>query len=189
MGGSRSRRWSTGVVPARDGGAGPGGGGSGLGSGGGAGGTSGGDHGRAGDGRVVAFQSYDSDLVPGDTGGRDLFVHDLTTGRTERVSVPVEGGALRDPRSFGFLTTPVSADGRTVVFDSFADNLVEGDTNEARDLFVGPAADIARPPPGTVGALPGWGTLEQGAGDGGTPDREGAACQRGFLPGPWPSPS
>src|SRR5438552_5408513 len=37
--------------------------------------------------RVVAFYSNASNLVPGDTNGEDVFVHDRQTGITERVSV------------------------------------------------------------------------------------------------------
>src|SRR5436305_505424 len=44
------------------------------------------------DGRFVAFESYASNLVPGDTTGTyDVFVHDRKTGRTERVSVASDG--------------------------------------------------------------------------------------------------
>src|SRR3712207_2307684 len=47
-------------------------------------------------GRYVAFPSYASDLVPGDTNGqRDVFVRDLRLGRTVRVSVG-RGGVQGD---------------------------------------------------------------------------------------------
>jgi hypothetical protein len=53
-------------------------------------------------------------------------------GTTERVSVS-SGGAQGDSDSFG---PAISADGRFVTFDSFATNLVPGDTNGAYDVFV-----------------------------------------------------
>jgi tricorn protease-like protein len=43
--------------------------------------------GISGDGRYVAFRSWATNLVPGDTNGKtDAFVHDRRTGRTERLS-------------------------------------------------------------------------------------------------------
>src|SRR5262245_10660255 len=44
------------------------------------------------DGRFVAFHSDATNLVPGDTNGvRDVFVRDLATGATTRVSVASDG--------------------------------------------------------------------------------------------------
>ncbi len=84
-------------------------------------------------GRFVAFDSRATNLVPGDTNGEfDVFVRDLEKGKTIRISTST-GGAQGDYRSiFG----TISADGRVVVFDSDATNLVRGDTNGARDVFV-----------------------------------------------------
>ena len=85
------------------------------------------------DGRYAAFTSRARNLVRGDTNGRaDVFVHDLRTHQTVRVSVPDGGGeAISDSR-----VTGISADGRIVGFISFASNLVPGDTNGGRDYFV-----------------------------------------------------
>ena len=85
------------------------------------------------DGRVVAFISTATDLVPGDTNDRfDVFRRDLTSGVTSRVSVRT-GGGQSDDHSFG----PVlSADGQRVVFDSEATNLVAGDRNLVSDVFL-----------------------------------------------------
>ena len=81
----------------------------------------------------MAFESWADNLVLGDTNGyQDIFVHDRQTGVTERVSVD----------SFGMQgnhtsTNPcISTDGRFVVFESSADNLVAGDTNNSLDIFV-----------------------------------------------------
>ena len=85
------------------------------------------------DGRFVAFRSLASNLVPGDTNGRqDLFVYDRQTGQTERISVDSQGNQS-NANSFH---PAISADGRFVAFVSDANNLVPGDTNRRRDVFV-----------------------------------------------------
>jgi Tol biopolymer transport system component len=85
------------------------------------------------DGRFVAFDSLATNLVPGDTNGLgDVFFHDRQTGATERVSVD-SAGAEGDGTS---LYPTISADGRYVAFTSEATNLVPGDTNAHRDIFV-----------------------------------------------------
>ena len=85
------------------------------------------------DGRYVAFWSSAGDLVAGDTNlAEDVFVRDRLLGTTERVSVD-SGGAQAN----GVSRVPsISADGRYVGFDSTAGDLVAGDTNGARDIFV-----------------------------------------------------
>ncbi len=87
----------------------------------------------SGDGNVVAFLSDATNLVPGDTNARgDIFVHDLTTGETTRVSVDSQGNEANNLSSGAAL----SDDGRFVAFWSLATNLVPGDTNGVRDVFV-----------------------------------------------------
>ncbi len=85
------------------------------------------------DGRFVGFSSGAANLVPGDTNGQtDAFVHDRTTGVTERVSVASDGTAAN-----GLSSAPsLSTDGRYAVFNSDADNLVAGDTNGTTDVFL-----------------------------------------------------
>src|SRR5262249_43541255 len=85
------------------------------------------------DGRYVAFDSQASNLVKGDTNGAiDVFVCDRLTGTTARVSVASNGA-----QGNGDSTHPsISADGSRVAFGSFADNLVQPDTNFASDVFV-----------------------------------------------------
>ncbi|MGK7296956.1 MAG: TolB family protein [Candidatus Wenzhouxiangella sp. M2_3B_020] len=87
----------------------------------------------SGNGDFVAFRSQASDLVAGDTNGHwDIFVRDLTTDTTERVSVASDGNqAEHDSFEPG-----LSDDGRFVVFRSMAANLVAGDTNARADVFV-----------------------------------------------------
>ncbi len=85
------------------------------------------------DGLRVAFESFASNLVAGDTNGAtDVFVHDRHTGETWRASVSsagVQGNSTSD-------RVAISADGRCVSFASYADNLVPGDTNWKKDVFV-----------------------------------------------------
>ncbi|GLZ01757.1 hypothetical protein Acsp02_90080 [Actinoplanes sp. NBRC 103695] len=85
------------------------------------------------DGRYVVFTSYGANLVPGDTNDdSDVFVRDLATGSTSRVSVASSG---RQADGFSAFFLAISADGRYVLFDSEATNLVPGDTNGVRDIF------------------------------------------------------
>ena len=85
------------------------------------------------DGRVVAFDSFASNLVVGDTSARqDIFVHDRESGTTTRVSVAPDG----TEGNVGSTTPALSADGRFVAFESLATNLVAGTTNAKRDIFV-----------------------------------------------------
>lgn len=87
------------------------------------------------DGRYVAFYSYATNLVPSDTNGWvDVFVHDRQTGQTSRASVDSAGGQGNSD-SFTHYSS-ISADGRLVVFHSWATNLVPGDTNGKTDAFV-----------------------------------------------------
>ncbi len=85
------------------------------------------------DGLYVAFHSWASNLVSGDTNNTcDVFVHNLADGTTERVSVSSE-----ESQGIALSTYPsISADGRYVAFLSYASNLVDGDTNGVEDVFV-----------------------------------------------------
>ena len=68
------------------------------------------------DGRFLAFESDDPNLVPGDTNGvTDIFVHDRQTGSTTRISVAT-GGSQGNGRSSQ--ETGLSSDGRIIVFHS-----------------------------------------------------------------------
>ncbi len=86
------------------------------------------------DGRFVAFVSWASNLVAGDTNGReDIFVHDRQSGTTTRVSVDSAG---EQGNGYSNFAPTLSADGRFVAFASDASNLVAGDTNGTGDIFV-----------------------------------------------------
>jgi Tol biopolymer transport system component len=85
------------------------------------------------DGRYVAFTSWASNLVPGDTNGQaDVFVRDRVTHSTRLVSVSTSG---EQGNSFSFEPS-ISAHGRFVAFSSDAYNLVGGDNNGRYDVFV-----------------------------------------------------
>jgi Tol biopolymer transport system component len=85
------------------------------------------------DGRYVAFHSEAENLVDDDSNGKvDIFVHDLLTGTTTRVSV-ASGAGQGNGHSF---SPSISTDGRYIAFNSEADNLVANDSNSSADVFV-----------------------------------------------------
>ena len=84
------------------------------------------------DGRWVAFQS-DAPLQADDTNKKtDVYVHDMSTGDTTRISIG-PGGAEGNGGSF---SPSLSADGRYVAYWSNASDLVADDTNKTGDVFV-----------------------------------------------------
>jgi len=86
------------------------------------------------DGRYVAFASASSDLVSGDTNGdADVFVRDQRNGTTVRASVSTAGAQGDGASGSGFSLSPT---GRWLVFGSDATNLVSGDVNSQRDVFL-----------------------------------------------------
>jgi hypothetical protein len=85
------------------------------------------------DGRYVTFWSYASNLVGGDTNNAaDVFWYDRLAQTMFRVSVDSNGvqgnGDSMRPR--------ISGDGQRIVFESLASNLVLGDGNNYKDIFV-----------------------------------------------------
>jgi hypothetical protein len=84
-------------------------------------------------GRFIAFTSTSTNLVYGDTNGYpDIFVRDLQTGQTARISVATDGTQGNERSNW----PAISADGRFVSFRSEATNLVYNDTNGKADVFV-----------------------------------------------------
>ncbi|TKB82062.1 MAG: hypothetical protein E8D44_12930, partial [Nitrospira sp.] len=87
----------------------------------------------AGRRRYVAFESRAANLTANDTNGvTDVFVYDSETKQTVRVSISsseIQGNG-------GSFSPALTPDGRVVVFESLASNLVPEDTNRQRDIFV-----------------------------------------------------
>jgi Tol biopolymer transport system component len=85
-------------------------------------------------GRFIVFESKASNLVENDTNGvSDIFFADRLTGTRLLLTVNREGSGAAS----GSSSRPVlSADGRTLVFQSFANDLIPGDYNDTRDVFV-----------------------------------------------------
>jgi Tol biopolymer transport system component len=108
----------------------------------------------SGDGRLVAFASDSTNLVPDDTNGvTDVFVHDLAAHTTTRVSVAPDGTG-GDGASF---IAALDGDGRHVAFASHAANLAPGDANGTgadvfvRDLAAGVTSRVSVASDGTAG--------------------------------------
>lgn len=88
------------------------------------------------DGRYVTFSSASDTLVPGDTNGKkDVFLRDLITKTTTRISVRSDG-VQGEGGYYGADAGPISSDGRFVLFSSDFTNLVQNDINEMRDVFL-----------------------------------------------------
>ena len=89
-----------------------------------------------GEGRFVAFVSYAAGMGGASGAYRQIFWRDRLTGETRLVSTNAAG----EPGNQNSFAPAISADGLTVVFESYASNLVPGDTNAVRDVFVWSAA-------------------------------------------------
>ncbi len=87
----------------------------------------------SGDGRYVAFTSDATNLFGADgNADQDIFVHNMKRGTTRRISVSSADEEADGSSSYA----SISADGRYVAFDSFAENLIADDTNDAADVFL-----------------------------------------------------
>jgi Tol biopolymer transport system component len=85
------------------------------------------------DGAVVAWSSTATSLVPGDTNGSsDVFVRDLRTRQTSRISTDAQG----QQQAANSMCPKVSPDGHRVLFSSWSSTLVGDDTNGISDVFV-----------------------------------------------------
>ncbi len=84
-------------------------------------------------GEMVAFSSWASNLVAGDTNGTsDVFMKNIDTGVVTRVSESSSGG---EGNLYSF-TPRWSPDGTKIAFYSYATTLVTGDANNQPDVFV-----------------------------------------------------
>ncbi|MEO8609366.1 MAG: hypothetical protein ABI690_15850, partial [Chloroflexota bacterium] len=82
-------------------------------------------------GRYVAFYSYASNLVPGDSNGKyDIFVRNVATSSTARVSV----SAANVAGNYDSYDPSISPDGLWITFYTSSSNLVPGDTNNICEI-------------------------------------------------------
>ncbi len=103
----------------------------------------------------MAFGSAASNLVPGDPNRIEVFVRDLLTNTTTRVSLDSLGNQVITSDSF--FRPSISADGRFVAFDSYVSNLVPGDTGN-RYVFVADTGNTSggiNNPPNVINGTPG----------------------------------
>jgi len=86
-------------------------------------------------GRYVAFGTRSQNFKDNDDTDKDrndIYVFDTQERHLERISKTFSNG-FPDENSYN---PTISDDGRFVLFTSFANNLVENDNNDARDVFV-----------------------------------------------------
>ncbi len=87
----------------------------------------------SGDGRFVAYRSAATDIVPDDTNGvPEVFLYDRLNNTTTLLSANATASAAANNRS---LTPVFSGDGRTLIFQCWASDIVAGDFNQGSDLF------------------------------------------------------
>jgi Tol biopolymer transport system component len=104
------------------------------------------------DGRFVVYRSAATNLVAGDVNGfPDVFVNDRMSGETTLLGTSLSGATANNRSLMPFF----SADGRTIIFQSWASDSVANDFNQAADIvaFTFFYADI------TLGAAPGVGPV------------------------------
>lgn len=86
------------------------------------------------DGRFVVFESTATNLDFGaNPGAWQIFLRDRVNSTTRTVSLSSAGQASN---AQGAINSTISADGRVVVFESMATNLVPNDTNGTTDVFL-----------------------------------------------------
>jgi Tol biopolymer transport system component len=86
------------------------------------------------DGRYVVYQSLASDLVPFDNPrSKDIFLYDRQAGETVLLS---SSAYATRPANLTSLAPRFTGDGQTVMFLSWASDLIEGDFNQGADVFV-----------------------------------------------------
>ena len=85
------------------------------------------------DGRFITFESNATNLVPNDINGQtDTFIYDSLNKTVELITLAPDGVQANGSSSSG----SISGDGNYIAFASFADNLVAGDANKQRDIFL-----------------------------------------------------
>lgn len=86
------------------------------------------------DGRFVAYTSFAKNLVDVDNNGvSDVLLWDRQNNETTIISQS-ESGQLGNGAAIG--TPALSRSGNSIAFSTYADNLIESDTNNVADIFV-----------------------------------------------------
>ncbi len=84
------------------------------------------------DGRYIVFDTAATNLADDEDNETDIFLRDILLNTTTRISIGRSGADASGSSS----RPSISGDGRYVVFESNADNLILGDTNSAADIFL-----------------------------------------------------
>lgn len=85
-------------------------------------------------GRTIVFTSRATNLFPNDSDSfADVYRHHLDWGTTSRVSLPISSSSAARGDSF---EPDISSTGQFTVWSSDAADLVPGDTNSRRDVFI-----------------------------------------------------
>lgn len=108
------------------------------------------------DGRFIAYRSYANNLTTNDTNGvPNIFLYDLLSGTTTLVTASPIGDTAANSRS----SNPVfSGDGQTLVWQSWANNLVGQDFNQWCNIYALQAfATNSTAGPGQPFAISGFG--------------------------------
>lgn len=94
----------------------------------------------SGDGNFIAFSSAASNILGGGADPEQrIFIRERSTGATILASPAFDGSEPNGESRFGetfLFGNTVSADGRFIVYESLASNLVPNDTNDERDIFL-----------------------------------------------------
>jgi hypothetical protein len=84
------------------------------------------------EGRYVVFVSSSVNFAGGTGKHRQIFWRDRNTGTTKLISAAANG----EEGNGDSFAPAISADGKSVAFESYSSNLVENDKNGLRDIFV-----------------------------------------------------
>lgn len=85
----------------------------------------------SGDGRFIVFQSSDTDLVP-DSDNFHVYLYDRATGEVDLAARTSAGGVPNGQTEY----PDMSADGRFIVFDSYATNLLPAASSGGYQVFL-----------------------------------------------------
>jgi hypothetical protein len=133
------------------------------------------------DGRFVVF-AKPGDPASIEAGFNQIYLYDLWLTNATLLSGSIGGGEGNGPSA----SPSISADGRTIVFDSLASDLVAGDRNDASDVFVArlPAIDA-----NNNGLEDGWEArfLPPNTSATADSDNDGASNQQEYMAGTDPA--